>query len=115
MPQDPVNITAVRQVTLAVSRLESLSTLPSVAARLLSNLPQNQTLPPGLIEIVESDPALTARILSLAAEQGITSAGNRGSLRQIISKLPVEVVRQAVLSVNIVGVEQDDDDFLISP
>ncbi len=113
MPQDPVNITAVRQVTLAVSRLESLSTLPSVAARLLSNLPQNQTLPPGLIEIVESDPALTARILSLAAEQGITSAGNRGSLRQIISKLPVEVVRQAVLSVNIVGLEQDDDDRVL--
>jgi len=64
-----------RQVERIVRRLTSLSTLPAVAADLLAKLNDGQPDPALLIERIESDPALTARVLALAHQESIAFSG----------------------------------------
>ncbi len=108
MPDNKANTTIARQVELAIGRLDSLSTLPCVAAQLFSKLSaghlttlQGQFSPSALADIIESDPTLTARILSLIGKQGVSKAGERFSLRQGLDRLPAELVRDALVSVNV--------------
>jgi putative nucleotidyltransferase with HDIG domain len=104
--------TVAHQVELAILRLSSLSTLPCIAVRFLLSLSQARLSV--LAETVESDPALTAKILSLIHKEGLSCPpasaspdASRGSgdedfsVRQAIEKLPPNAVRQALLSVKI--------------
>ena len=110
MPNKPSNTTtATLQIELAISRLDSLSTLPCVAARLFSKLPQGQFSPSVLADIIESDPALTARILSLIRQQGVSLPGEKLSLRHGLDKLPAQLVRDAVLSIKVLPVFEHND------
>jgi putative nucleotidyltransferase with HDIG domain len=54
-----------------------------------------------LAEIIESDPALTAAILSLIHKEGLSCPGEGFSVRRAIDKLPAHAVRQALLSVKV--------------
>lgn len=60
---------AAQQVELAVARLDSLSTLPCVGAKLFSRLRQGQFSSSSIIDIIESDPSLTAGTLSLIGQR----------------------------------------------
>ena len=92
------------QVELAIGRLDSLSTLPCVAVRFFPKLLERQFSPSGLADIIESDPALTAKILSLSSERGISLPDERFSLRHALDRLSADEVRNAVLSVNVLPV-----------
>ncbi len=89
------------QVELAIGQLDSLSILPCVAAQLFPRLLQGQFSPSASADIIESDPALTARILSLIGKQGVSKAGEKFSLRQGLDRLPAGLVRDALLSVKV--------------
>jgi len=93
--------TAARHMELIIRRLDSLSTLPAVAAQFLSRLCRPQLVPSQLAELIESDVALTAKIFSLAYEQGLTFAGENLSVRDVIDKLSSPIVHQALLTVKI--------------
>jgi putative nucleotidyltransferase with HDIG domain len=93
--------TAARRVELAVGRLDSLSILPCVAARLLSKLLQGAFSPSALTDIIESDPAVMARILSLIDREGIALPGDALSLRPALNALPAPIVRDVLLSVKV--------------
>jgi len=93
--------TAGRRVELAVARLESLSTLPSVAARLFSKLLQGPFSTSVVGDIIEADPALTARMLAIIGLRRISLPSEGFSLRQALDRLPADVVRDAVLSVRV--------------
>ncbi|MFB0553574.1 MAG: HDOD domain-containing protein [Phycisphaerae bacterium] len=101
MPDEPANMTVTQQIELAVSRLDSLSTLPCIAVQFVPKLLQGQFSPSALADIIESDPALTARILSLIEQRGVGLPDGRFSLRQALDKLPAHDVRDAVLSINV--------------
>ena len=90
-----------RQVELAIGQLESLSTLPCVAVQFLDKLLQPQFSPSAIADIIESDPALTAKILSLIARQGVSLADEEFSLRHALDRLPAQEVRDALLSVKV--------------
>jgi putative nucleotidyltransferase with HDIG domain len=110
MPDNASNpTTAAQQVELAVGRLDSLSTLPCVGAQLLSRLPQGQFSPSALADIIESDPALTAVILSLISRRGVSLSETRFSLSQALDKLPAYDVRDAILSVKVLPSFDPDD------
>jgi putative nucleotidyltransferase with HDIG domain len=100
---------AAQQVKLAVGRLDSISTLPCVAAKLFSRLRKGQFSPSSIIDIIESDPALTACMLSLISRRGLSRPGERFSLLQTLEKLPAHEVRDAVLSVKILPVLETGD------
>jgi len=102
MPEKPSNVsTAAREVELAVGRLDSLSTLPCVAVRFLPKLLQEPFSGTELTDIIESDPALTARILSLIYREDVRLAGGVFSLGPALDKLPAHIVRDAILSIKI--------------
>ncbi len=101
MPEKNADVRIARQTELAVCRLDSLCTLPCVAARFFRRPPQSQSIPSTLAEIIESDAALGARIFSLAHEQGVRPADERASIREALGKLPAQMVRDAVFSVEV--------------
>ncbi len=91
--------TAARQVELAVSRLDSLSTLPCVGVQLFSRLGEGQFSPSALGDVIEADPALAAKCLSLVCRRGTNLSGGRFSLRRALDELPAHEVRDELLSV----------------
>ena len=101
------------QVELAIGRLDSLSTLPCVAVRFFPNLLAGRFSPAGLADIIESDPALTAKILSLSSERGISLPHERFSLRLALDRLSADEVRNAVLSVKVLPVAGDPEGQII--
>jgi putative nucleotidyltransferase with HDIG domain len=109
VPDEPANTTVTQQIELAVSGLDSLSTLPCIAVQFLPKLLQGQFSPSALADIIESDPALTARILSLIEQRGVGLPDGRFSLRQALDKLSAHDVRDAVLSINVLQAFDLDD------
>ena len=73
-----------RQIEIIIRRLSSLSTLPEVAAGFLGKLTFQQGDFEEFSEIVESDPALTARILSLAYTQQLTFRDGKPTIGQAL-------------------------------
>ncbi|MHC4476880.1 MAG: HDOD domain-containing protein [Planctomycetota bacterium] len=103
MPLEDADPQDANELELVIHTLDSLSILPSVAARVLSQLTQSQTTPSMLAEIVESDPALTARVFSLMHSQGLSGWDRKPSVRRMIEKLPAGVVRDTFVSVKVLG------------
>ena len=101
---------AARQVELAVGRIDSLSTLPCVGAKLFSALRQGQFSVSSIIDIIESDPALTAGMLCLIGRHGLIRPGGRFSLLHALEKLPANEVRDAALDVKIMTAPEPGDD-----
>jgi putative nucleotidyltransferase with HDIG domain len=99
MPERIADPTVAHQVELVIRRLNSLSTLPCVAIQFLSHLSQGRLS--ALAETIESDPALTAKILSLSHQHRLSCPDESPSVHQALDKLPAHAVRQALLSVKV--------------
>lgn len=100
MPNGELDIrTAAQQVELVLGRLSSLSILPCVGAQLFTRLLQGRFSPSAMADMIESDPALAARILSLAARRGLPVPKRGFSLRRSLDELPAREIRDALLSV----------------
>jgi len=111
MPNRPADTAAAHQIESAISQLDSLSTLPCVAAQFLSQLPQTGASSARLAEIIESDAALTAKIFSLMRQQGLNFPDANFSIRRVVEKLPTHLLRDAVFSIKVAG----ELDSAISP
>lgn len=92
---------SARRVELLVRKLESLSMVPEVAAGFLSHLAKDGNNTAALSEIIECDAALTAKVISLANEKGVVFTDDIPSVGEAVAKLPVSVIRDAVLSVKV--------------
>jgi putative nucleotidyltransferase with HDIG domain len=99
MPDKPTDPTVPRQIELAILKLESLSILPSVAAQCFTKLLNGQ--PETIAETIEADPALAARVLSVARQQQIASAESLCSFKDAIERIPIHIIRDAVFSVKL--------------
>jgi putative nucleotidyltransferase with HDIG domain len=110
MVKSAKSITSARQVELIIRQLDSLSTLPEVAAGYLANLADGQIDGAALGEIIESDPALTAKILSLAYKEQVAFTNDKPSVAEAVAKLGKSMVREAVLSSKVLGVFEADYD-----
>ncbi|MHC4158845.1 MAG: HDOD domain-containing protein, partial [Planctomycetota bacterium] len=89
------------QVELVIHRLDSLSILPSVAVQCFPKLLQPQWSPSDLAEIVESDPALSAKILSAMPEQHLLTTGENAPTSSVLEELPAHLVRDALFSLKV--------------
>ncbi|MBN1974407.1 MAG: HDOD domain-containing protein [Sedimentisphaerales bacterium] len=98
---------STRQVELAVSRLECLSTLPCIAAQYIPKLTKTQFQPSTISDIVESDPALTICILNLISSRGVSMPDRRFSISNAMDKLPANEVRDAVFSLKVTPVSDN--------
>ena len=104
MTQKSGKTAAGRQVEMIISQLDSLSTLPRTAAGLLSCLSEQSPDFEVLSGIIQSDPPLTAKALSIAAGQGLGDSDNGINLDWVVAQLPARVLRDAVLSVGVFDV-----------
>lgn len=96
-----VDAAKARQIELVLESVESLPTLPPVAARLLTHGSADDIDLKGVVRIIESDPALATRILGMCrkADRGL---GKRiTTVRHAVVMLGVDAVRSAALSVSI--------------
>ncbi|MHC4665933.1 MAG: HDOD domain-containing protein [Planctomycetota bacterium] len=89
------------RLELIVRRLDSLSTLPCVAIRFLSQLQQTPFSSSGLVGIVESDPVLTAKMVSVMHQQGLGFSDKKPPVRWALDKLPTHIIRDALFSVKV--------------
>lgn len=89
-----------RQVERIVRQLAGLSTLPAVAANLLSQMSDGVFEPAAFADSIQSDPALTAKILMLARQEQIAFSGEP-TIVEAVAKLPPALLRQAVISVKV--------------
>lgn len=98
----PVSQPSPREsVELTLSQLDRLPTLPAVAARLLAVTTSDESSARDVVEVVESDAALTAAILRLVrrAESGVR--GEALTVAQAVTLLGFTAVRNAVLSIQL--------------
>jgi putative nucleotidyltransferase with HDIG domain len=96
--------TIAQQVELSTGRLDSLSTLPCVAAKFFPRLMEGQLSRPALADIIESEPSLAARILSIISRQNTALSDERFSLRHIFDRLSAEEIVRAFLSVKVLPI-----------
>jgi len=96
------------RLELILQQLEALPTLPAVATRLLQLTGSDDADARQVIELVESDQALTAKVLSLCrtADKGLTEAVT--TVDRAVLLLGFEAIRNAVLSIKVVEVFADE-------
>ncbi|MBI4582374.1 MAG: HDOD domain-containing protein [Planctomycetes bacterium] len=97
-PADSPGVTPA-QVELILSQIESLPTLPAVAARLLEMTLDDRSGTGEIAALVESDPSLSARILSLVRRSHIGSDAQ--TVGRAVVLLGADAVRSLVLGVQI--------------
>lgn len=108
MPEQNPDNSAGRRVELAVGQCGTISILPSVASRFLSQLGRMELTPGSLAELVESDPAITALVLRLCHNKGIVIKQCDMWLLQVMENISLREIRDAVLSTDVFGGLSDD-------
>jgi putative nucleotidyltransferase with HDIG domain len=103
MPTESAEEKVLNDTELAIRQIDSISILPCVAARVVSQLMQAKPLVSQFSQIVESDPGLTAKVLSLLYEHGTSLGASKLSIVRALEKLGVGVLREAFLSVEVFG------------
>ncbi|MFH1370639.1 MAG: HDOD domain-containing protein [Planctomycetota bacterium] len=97
-----------RRVELAVGQCETLSILPSSAARFFSGLGRMELTPSSLSELVESDPALTVLVLRLCRDKKVVISQPDYWILQAMEGLSLREIRDAMLSAKIYGGLSED-------
>ncbi len=90
-----------RRIELILRQIESLPTLPAVATRLLQLTADADTQTREIVELVSSDPALTAKVLSLCrtADRGVRNEVL--TIDRAVVLLGFNAIRNAVLSIKV--------------
>ncbi len=90
-----------KRVELIIAQLDSLPTLPAVAARLLQITSDSKTSAKQVIELVQSDPSLTAKILSLVRRAHSGVHAQAVTIDKAVVLMGFDAVRNAVLSIKV--------------
>ncbi|MGB2985407.1 MAG: HDOD domain-containing protein [Phycisphaerae bacterium] len=89
------------RVEVILSQLDQLPTLSTVAARLLAAITSDETSARDVVEIIESDAALTALTLRLIRRADLGVRGEAMTVARAVTLLGFSAVRNAVLSVQL--------------
>ncbi|MBN1844370.1 MAG: HDOD domain-containing protein [Sedimentisphaerales bacterium] len=90
-----------KKIELIIQQLDSLPTLPAVAARLLQITVRSDTQAAEVVGLIESDPALASKIIALATQAGRGVSKKTVSVSKAVVLLGFEAVRHAVLSIQV--------------
>lgn len=102
-----------RQIELVFERLDALPTLSPIAVRLLSVVSSDDAQIDEVVRLIESDPALTVRILGLVRRASHGLGDRIATVRHATTMLGLEAVQSAVLGISVyelfhnAGEEQD--------
>jgi len=93
MAERSLTAAASRKVELAVDALDALSVLPCVAIQYLPKTIQGRFSPTSVADIVACEPALAARVLSLAQRRAAGPARQRHAVRLVLERLGADEIR----------------------
>lgn len=88
-------------VEAVLQQLETLPTLSPIAARVMALSSSQDAEMDEIIGLMEADPALSAKMLSMCRRAGIAGASSITTVRRAVLHLGLEAVQSAVLSVQI--------------
>jgi len=91
----------VRRVQLIIDQVDSLPTLPVIATQVLALAASSQASIRNLSEIIESDPSLASRILSLVNSASFGGVKSVSTVSRACSLLGFEAIRNSVLSLKV--------------
>ncbi|MEM9884132.1 MAG: HDOD domain-containing protein [Planctomycetota bacterium] len=99
-----------RRIELILRQIDTLPTLPAVATRLLQLTADDDASAKEVTRLIQSDPALTARVLSMckAADKGVRS--DIVTIDRAVVLLGFNAIRNAVLSVKVLEVFEGNVD-----
>lgn len=92
---------AAKRVDLVLQQLEQLPTLPTVAVRVLEATGDDDAQAAEVTRIIESDPALSARILQMVHRADVGVRGEVNSVERAVVLLGFSAVRSAVLALGV--------------
>lgn len=90
-----------RQVEAVLGQLSGLPTLSTIAARVMSLSSTDDANFDEIIQLIEADPSLSARMLSMCRRADVAAARSITTVRRAVVHLGLEAVQSAVLSVEI--------------
>src|SRR5436305_8625459 len=90
-----------KRVELILQQLEDLPTLPTVAVRVLEVTRDDVSSARQVVELIGSDPALTARILQLVHRADLGVKGEVNSVERAVVLLGFDAVRSAALAISV--------------
>ncbi|MEM7578078.1 MAG: HDOD domain-containing protein, partial [Planctomycetota bacterium] len=113
-----------RRIELILRQIDQLPTLPAVATRLLELTADHESRSDEVVQLVASDPALTAKVLAMCrtADRGVRNA-DALTVQRAVLLLGYAQVRNLVLSLKIFELfdgepdeanETEDDDGSVS-
>lgn len=112
MSKSKNNTSVGRQVELIIRQIDSLSTLPEIATAFLTNSLDGRCDVAELSQIIESDPAITSKIFSLAYDEQVRFTDGRPSIGEAIAKLPIETIVGCLLSIKVFQAQAADNESL---
>ncbi len=104
-----------RRIELILREVDSLPTLPAIAARLLSITTSDESDAREVVKLVSSDPALTAKVLRLCKRADLGVRQDVLTIDRAVVLLGFDAIRNAVLSIKVfelfeqVGQQTDND------
>ncbi|MCC7146541.1 MAG: HDOD domain-containing protein [Phycisphaeraceae bacterium] len=101
MNNTAIDATRSRRIELILRQVDSLPTLPAIAARLLALTTSDEGSAQEVIELVKADPTLTARILSLCHKAYVGVRAETITVDRAVVLLGFNAIRNAVLSVKV--------------
>ncbi|MBN1347457.1 MAG: HDOD domain-containing protein [Phycisphaerae bacterium] len=90
-----------KRVEVIISQLDSLPTLPAVAARLLQATSDSQANAKQVVQLIQADQSLTATVLSLARRANTGAGGNVSTIDKAVVLMGFNAIRNAVLSIKV--------------
>ncbi len=106
-----------RRIELILRQIDSLPTLPAVATKLLQLTTDDHAEARQVIELIESDPALTSKILSICRRADMGFRDEAKTIEKAVVMLGFNAVRNTVLSIKVyemfqAGREEESDTAL---
>jgi len=98
-----------RRIELILRQVDALPTLPAVATRLMSLTTSDETHVKQVVELVQSDPALSARVLSMCRKSNLGVRGEVLSIDRAVVMLGFNAIRNAALSVQVIEVFEQSE------
>jgi putative nucleotidyltransferase with HDIG domain len=90
-----------KKVELIIQQLNSLPTLPAVAARLLQLTVKQNTQAADIVQLIESDQALASKIIMMATRTNRCMSRRSASVSKAVVSLGFDAVRNSVLSIKV--------------
>ncbi|UCG33471.1 MAG: HDOD domain-containing protein [Phycisphaerales bacterium] len=108
-PTTTVEPTSTQRVEVVLSQLQQLPSLSAIATRLLQLTTDSQADVREVIRLIEADPPLVAKVLSMIRRADVGAGGEVRSVEKAVLLLGMHAIRNLVLAVEVLSTFPGDE------